>query len=209
MKVKICGMRDEQNISDILTLQPDYLGFIFYEKSKRFLDRNELDIAQISDVKKVGVFVNATISEIKETIRVCSLDVVQLHGDESVELCNTLNQEVEVWKAFGVDEQFDWKLLKDYEKSCSHFLLDTKTITYGGSGRKFNWELLQQYKLAHPLILSGGLNVGLLEEAMALSEQLPIDILDINSGIEIEPGLKNIEQARLAIGKIRNYELSS
>lgn len=188
-------MRDKENISGLLALKPDYIGFIFYAQSKRFMaDFPQIEIP--SSVKKVGVFVNETIEEIIEKINKHTLDFVQLHGNESPEFCSALSaKNIKIIKAFSVDENFDFSVTKRFEKNVSLFLFDTKGNNYGGNGVKFNWELLQNYSGKTPFLLSGGISINDAEEIKKFKHPAFLGI-DINSGFELEPGLKNIKEIK-------------
>ncbi len=196
--LKICGMKD--NIAEVAKLQPDYLGFIFYEKSPRFFDGEIPSLPE--GVKKVGVFVDEKISKILELTEKYSLDVIQLHGNESKEyvldlqwylvFSNTL-----VWKAFNLDDDFDFSTLKIFENKVDKFLFDTKGKEKGGNGFTFNWEILKKYNLKKPFILSGGIGLEELDSIKKLLKtELPIYAIDVNSKFEIEAGLKNIEDLK-------------
>lgn len=195
MKIKVCGMRNSENISALITLKPDFIGFIFYDKSKRFVaDFPPIDFPK--EIKKVGVFVNETINEIIEKAIKYKLDFVQLHGNEMPEYCEKLaSQNIKIIKAFSIDEQFDFSVLKPFEKQVSLFLFDTKGKNFGGNGIKFNWELLQNYSGKIPFLLSGGITKNEVEEIRKLKHPAFLGI-DINSGFEIEPGLKNIQEIK-------------
>lgn len=188
-------MRDKENISGLLALKPDYIGFIFYAQSKRFV----ADFPQIefpSSIKKVGVFVNESIEEIIEKAQKYDLDFVQLHGNETPEYCSALSaKDIKIIKAFSVDENFDFSATKSFEKCVSLFLFDTKGNNYGGNGVKFNWELLQNYKGKIPFLLSGGISKNDVAEIKKMKHPAFLGI-DINSGFEIEPGLKNIKEIK-------------
>ncbi len=218
VRIKICGMKYQDNITDIALLQPDYLGFIFYEKSSRFFDGS---IPQLSkNIKKVGVFVNATIEEITEKVKLYSLDLVQLHGEESVEFCEELkrhfkedNDEVisrlprsarndneipafaGIIKVFSINDHFNFDHLKPYELVCDYFLFDTKGKLPGGNGYTFNWEVLKNYSSTKPYFLSGGIGLEEIDDLnkfLRRQESQYCHAIDINSKFEIEPGLKNI-----------------
>ena len=190
MKLKICGMKYPENILEVSELLPDFLGFIFWEKSSRYFDGEIPEIAK--SIKKVGVFVNATLEEISFKIKKYDLNVIQLHGNESPEFCEKLKKEnIEIIKVFSVNDDFDFSLLKPFENTCNYFLFDTKGKLPGGNGITFNWQILQQYKLTKPIFLSGGIGLDEIENIKKLN--LPIYAIDVNSKFEIEAGLKNIE----------------
>lgn len=207
MRLKICGMRDTENITDLLALQPDYMGFIFYEKSKRFvgedLDEGLLKSFPIN-TKKVGVFVNSQPSYILEKVRKYQLDFVQLHGEELPDFCKNLRLKgVNIIKAFSVDENFNFSQLNNFKPWCDYFLFDTKGEQKGGNGIAFNWEILNRYDNEKPFFLAGGIDLENAEDAFGLSEKYKIHAIDVNSKFEVEPALKDIEKLRELIGIIK------
>ena len=189
--LKICGMKFPENILEVSKLLPDYLGFIFYEKSKRYFNGQIPEIPK--SIKKIGVFVDETLSEIVIKIEKYSLDVVQLHGQESPEFCEKLykNNQIEIIKVFSVDDNFDFEILKKYEQVCDYFLFDTKGKLHGGNGFAFDWKILKKYTSTKPFFLSGGIGLEEIEQLKLLN--LPLFAIDINSKFEIEPGLKDID----------------
>ncbi len=195
MKIKICGILDITTLEGICRLSPDMLGFIFYPASPRYMakiiDPGILDIIP-SDILRVGVFVNPSMDEVETNQLRFGLNMIQLHGDESPSFCASIqNSGLDVIKAFRVNDSFDFSLLRDYESSCKYFLFDTFTKNYGGSGQKFDWEVLNSYKLNHPFLLSGGIKPG--DEEMIISIKHPSFAgIDLNSGFETEPGRKDI-----------------
>ncbi|RLD65648.1 MAG: phosphoribosylanthranilate isomerase [Bacteroidetes bacterium] len=197
-KLKVCGMKYPDNIRQLLKLKPDFIGFIFYKKSKRYVGHN-LNIKKLNipeSIKKVGVFVNAEVDEIKDKIKEYQLDLVQLHGDESPEICKELKQTgIKISKAFQVDENFDFSVLKPFFSVCDYYLFDTKTKLYGGSGKKFNWKILEKYNNQKPFFLSGGIDLEDVDEIDKL-KNLNIFAIDINSKFEISPGVKDIEKIK-------------
>jgi len=205
-KIKVCGMRDLENIRELVKLEPDYIGFIFYEKSPRYIGEKiskEILDAIPPSIKKVGVFVNATEREMKNAITENSLNVVQLHGNESPEMCQIIRMAgVEVIKAFPVDEEFDFHSIQRYRESCGFYLFDTKTPQYGGSGKQFDWTLLDKHNFTKPVFLSGGIGLEDAEKIIRLNNK-DIKVVDINSRFEIEPGLKDIEKVKKFIEIIR------
>ena len=199
MKLKICGMKYPENMLEVGALLPDYMGFIFWEKSARYFDG--IIPALPKSIKKVGVFVNAPLEEILEKIEKHDLQAVQLHGDESVEFCETLKKKMpkltEVIKVFSILDTFDFATLKPFESVCDYFLFDTKGKLPGGNGTTFDWKVLENYPSTKPFFLSGGIG---LDEIEAVNEilktNLPVYAIDVNSKFEIEPGLKNINLVR-------------
>ncbi|MEW5677012.1 phosphoribosylanthranilate isomerase [Flavobacterium enshiense] len=190
MKLKICGMKHPTNIQEVAALQPDYLGFIFYEKSPRFFN-GELPILPKS-TQKVGVFVDAYLDDILGKIRQFNLQIIQLHGNETSEFCKLFQLiDIKIIKAFSVDDSFDFKALTAYEPVCDYFLFDTKGKHHGGNGTAFNWDILKNYPSQKPFFLSGGIGLEAINKIKQLN--LPIHALDVNSKFEIEPGLKNTQ----------------
>ena len=160
--IKICGMRETENIIAAAELKPDIMGFIFYPGSPRFAGEllNPEIVANLpADIRKTGVFVNADFDEITETVAKYSLDIVQLHGDETPELCRRIKDTgIEVIKAFNIRENMSFSFCNDYIACTDYFLFDTMTINHGGSGQKFDWKLLDRYEAGHPFFLSGGIS---------------------------------------------------
>ncbi len=199
-------MRDPENISGIVAALPDFMGFIFYPKSKRFVGFEpspEILAAVSESVQKVGVFVDETPEKVMEIVASWKLDVVQLHGNESPEYCQQIkNFGMVVFKAFSVDEQFDFAAMKAYSGVCDYFLFDTKGQLPGGTGQKFNWELLENYRGDVPFFLSGGIGPDDLEVLRNFKHPRWHGI-DINSGFEISPALKDVEKVSGFIEEIR------
>lgn len=208
MKLKVCGLKHESNITELIKLPIDYVGFIFYKKSPRFIEEN-LSFNYVKTIpkhiKKVGVFVNENLDTILNRIKQYNLDMVQLHGNESPELCNQLKSSCKVIKAFQIQDDFDFKQLENYLTVVDSFLFDNATTNYGGSGTAFNWQILKNYSYNIPFFLSGGISEQLVEEIKQL--YLPqLVAIDINSKFEIEPGLKNIEQIKQFILKLNHHD---
>ncbi|MDN3724851.1 phosphoribosylanthranilate isomerase [Aequorivita sp. SDUM287046] len=202
----------KHNIAEVAKLQPDYLGFIFYGKSPRYFD-SEIPALPLG-IKKVGVFVDATIAEILETFKKYNLDVIQLHGNETKEFVLTLNMYLrlkfwdgyEVWKVFSVDDSFDFSKTRDFVKKVDAFLFDTKGDHHGGNGKTFNWEILKNYKYKTPFILSGGIGIDEIDNLKEiLKTNLPIYAIDVNSKFEIEPGMKDFSKLKKFINAL-NHE---
>ena len=193
--IKICGMKFPSNILAVAALQPDFMGFIFYPKSPRYAE--PLDSAALNalpeSIKKVGVFVNENLENILTFIYKYKLDGVQLHGTELVGMCKELRKAgYIVIKAFPIAEAYNFKVTKAYEGVCDYFLFDTKTDTYGGSGVKFNWRMLDEYVGETPFLLSGGIAAD-DAEAIRKIEHKQFAGIDLNSKFEVRPGEKNVE----------------
>ncbi len=190
MRVKVCGMKYRDNIIEVAELNPDFMGFIFYPGSKRFVGE-DFDMPVISpEIRKVGVFVDADATYIIDKVNRYKLDMIQLHGNEKPEFCEVLNHLVPVIKAFGVDEAFDLNTLEPYKNCCDYFLFDTKTSEHGGSGKQFDWTLLEQYDNSVPFFLSGGIGSEEIEKVKI--SKLKIFAIDVNSKFETEPGVKDV-----------------
>ncbi len=206
LKIKVCGMKFQANIRALATLNPDFMGFIFYPPSQRFVgvDFEKQDIDHLNDeIVRTAVFVNAHLHEVVEFANLYGIKVIQLHGNETAEFCNELKQKgFSIIKAFGIDENFNFELLNDYLEYVDYFLFDTKTIQYGGSGLTFNWDTLQNYHLEKPFILSGGLSIENIKEVLKIKNKNFYG-LDLNSKFELEPGLKDIEKLKKAFELIR------
>ncbi len=197
--IKVCGMLHSQNIQELALLKPDFIGFIFYEKSKRYVG-SQLDINTLNTlpktIKKVGVFVDESEQIIIEIVEKYHLDYVQLHGEESPDFCKNLKENgIKVIKAFSVDESFDFEATKQYETIADLFLFDTKTAEKGGSGKTFDWQILEKYHGPKPFLLAGGIDENNFEKAKNIKHKYLFG-LDINSKFDIEPGLKNIEKLK-------------
>lgn len=194
MKLKVCGLTNRENILQVLNCKPDYIGFIFYNKSPRYIGGLSSDFVQnIASAKKVGVFVNETEIKILDCVSCYGLDFVQLHGDESPGFCSEINKSVPVIKAFRVDDDFDFSSILPFENTCHYFLFDSKNEKFGGSGQPFNHEKLREYKLNKPFFLSGGLS---LENINKIKNENAY-CLDVNSKFEISPGIKDIDKLKL------------
>ncbi|NDV93710.1 phosphoribosylanthranilate isomerase [Dysgonomonas sp. 521] len=194
MKIKVCGMKYPDNIKELNKLPVDFAGMIFYEKSPRYAAKlNPEDIRDLfrGGRKRVGVFVNADMDYIIQMADKFSLDLIQLHGDESPDFCKELNKRMPVIKAFSISESSDFEKTKAYDGLCGYFLFDTKTPQYGGSGRKFDWNILDEYKGNTPFILSGGISVDDAETIKNIKHPQFFGI-DLNSRFETEPGRKDI-----------------
>lgn len=193
MKLKICGMKYQENILDVAALSPDYMGFIFYENSPRSIDTYIPDIPK--SIKKVGVFVNESLENVKKKAAQYNLNTVQLHGHEAPEFCRELKSKgLEIIKVFSIRNEFDFSRLSGYEPFIDFFLFDTKGPNPGGNGFCFNWSVLQEYNSNKPYFLSGGIGVEQLESLKKFKNSTAAKqcyAIDINSKFELKPGLKD------------------
>lgn len=204
MIIKVCGMRDPQNIREVSALGVDLTGFIFYPESPRRVENNTLNaLLSTFNSRKVGVFVNATVEQMLEAVTAYGLDYLQLHGKESPELCSTLRKkEIPLIKAFSVSSKEDIEMTKRYEGYADYFLFDTKNERYGGSGKPFDWSILSAYQGNTPFLLSGGINPNSVEAINRFSHPRFAGI-DLNSGFESEPGIKDIEKLSAFLYQLR------
>jgi len=203
VKIKVCGMRESDNIRDVAALHPDYMGFIFYEPSPRFVGHDFMVSLQLpSSIKRVGVFVNHSIDFVMVAMKMNQLDYAQVHGDESVAYCEALKQQgVNVIKVFRVDDDFDFNSTKPFESVADYFLFDTKGKLYGGNARPFDWNLLSHYNQVVPFFLSGGIQVENIQALKNLSG-LNLHAIDINSGVEERPGFKSVSKISAIINQL-------
>lgn len=210
LKLKVCGMRDPDNIRGILDSNLDYIGYIFHPKSKRYVgEQPDPTIFEQVPVAtdKVAVFVNEELEKVIDRCKRFKIEVAQLHGSESPEYCQTVqNAGLVVFKAFAIDEQFDFSSLKKYLGTVNYFLFDTKGKLPGGTGLKFNWEILKQYYLEVPFFLSGGIGPDDLEAVLDFNHE-QLFALDINSGFELQPALKDVQKVRKFINQIRKSSI--
>lgn len=204
MKIKVCGLRDTANIKAVAALKPDYLGFILYDRSPRFVsDITAADLDNLpADIYKTAVFVNESKENIDELIANYRFNAIQLHGDESPDFAQSFRDRVVVLKAFGVDEDFDFAQLNNYANKVDYFLFDTKTAAHGGSGKTFNWDILNKYTLNVPFFLSGGLGLANLDEVKNITHPQFYGV-DLNSKFETAPGMKDIEKLKQAFNTIK------
>jgi phosphoribosylanthranilate isomerase len=196
-------MKYTQNRQEVEKLDVDFLGYIFYPRSKRFVGETPEPGLFNSEKPKVGVFVDENAFEILALSKNLGFEWVQLHGKENPKTCQLLKRQgLKIIKAFSVDENFDFEITLPYEKVANYFLFDTKTENHGGSGQKFNWSILDKYEGHIPFFLSGG--IGPDDEESILKINHPkLTGVDINSGFEDEPGLKNIEKLEKFITEIK------
>ena len=211
-QLKVCGLTKIDQIQELIELKVDFLGFIFYEKSPRFV-LNHLSLKEISEINhqgKVGVFVNETVEKIVEISEKANLNFIQLHGDEDEEfilsLSQRLSKDVKIIKVFRVGETFNFQF-SIFNSLVDYFLFDTDSKAFGGTGKTFDWKILNEIEIPKPYYLSGGIS---LENIKNLQNFVKVNMsenktltklntpfaLDINSKFEIEPGIKNLEKIK-------------
>lgn len=207
VKLKICGMKHPENIQEIASLEPDYLGFIFWDQSIRKMDFETLPKIPLN-VKKVGVFVDESIHEIFAKVNQFKLDVVQLHGSESFFFCKNVKKiGVEVIKAFSVNNDFDFNSIKEHQPFVDYFLFDTKGKLPGGNGISFDWKVLEKYSYEKPFFLSGGIGIteiDAIKDFFKTEASKHCVAIDINSRFELKPGYKS--KIKLKKFKVLLYE---
>ena len=209
MKLKICGMTSFEQLQKLGQLGVDFAGLIFYENSKRFVG-NKLNSRKSGirnlQIKKVGVFVNAGIDQVGKEVKEYGLSYVQLHGNESVEFCIAVRNFVSVIKAIRINEETDLEReLTAFEEACDYLLFDTDSKQYGGGGKQFNWERLKLSNITKPFFLSGGIG---LEEVNKLKNfhHPMLFAVDVNSRLEIEPGIKDMDMVKAFMNALNNVE---
>jgi len=196
--IKVCGMH--HNTLEVAQLRPDYLGFIFWEPSKRFFKATMPQLPH--SIKKVGVFVDSYIEEIVAKAEEYQLLLVQLHGKENVEFCTALKQKlkhIKIIKVFSIKDNFNFSVLKPFESVCDYFLFDTKGKLPGGNGYTFSWEVLKNYPSTTPYFLSGGIGleeIDKLNDFLKQPEAKYCHAIDVNSKFETAPGLKNVNKLK-------------
>jgi phosphoribosylanthranilate isomerase len=201
MIVKVCGMRDAANIRQLETLGIDWMGMIFWPKSKRYVSTPPVYLPQ--HVRKVGVFVDASLDAIRQHVEDYQLDIVQLHGQESPDMLKVLKP-LTLIKAFNIATPEDLQKTEPYEGLADYFLFDTKGKSVGGNGEKFDWSVLDNYQGETPFLLSGGIGSEDAQDVKTFHHPKCIGI-DLNSRFETEPGLKDITKLKQFLEAIR-YE---
>ncbi|GAA5090672.1 phosphoribosylanthranilate isomerase [Chryseobacterium ginsengisoli] len=200
-KLKVCGLTRLDQIQELISMNTDFLGFIFYEKSLRYV-LNHLSLEEILKIEhqgKVGVFVNESIDKIVEISQKANLNFIQLHGDEdenfTLELRKKLNPEIEIIKVIRIGVQKSEQIQKTINQqstTINYLLFDTDSTAFGGTGQQFDWNLLNEIEIPLPYFLSGGISLDNIHQLSTIKHQ-PFS-LDINSKFEIEPGMKNLNQ---------------
>jgi phosphoribosylanthranilate isomerase len=199
MKFKVCGITQLEQLGQLDELGIDYAGLIFYQRSVRYVlnklrsdDVRKLDLS----LQKTGVFVNASEEDILSQVELYGLDIVQLHGDETPSFCNHISQQVSVIKAFRItqknEQNIDW-MVRPFEDCCDFYLFDTnRKGAYGGTGEKFDWEILKRNKINKPFFLSGGIGIHDIERIKNFHHEF-LYAIDINSRVEVEDGVKDMK----------------
>lgn len=202
MRIKVCGMTSAEQVEKLDEMGVEFAGFIFYPKSPRyvykFMPRPAIKKIRGKGINKVGVFVNAPVEEVLEAVDDCGLYIVQLHGDETPRYCEKIANYVTVVKAFRLreDDNVLWKI-KDYRDIADMFLFDTEGAGYGGTGKKFDWTLLQGLNIGKPFFLSGGIDPGDTDKLKSFAaDPVAKDLfsLDVNSKFELSPGVKDMNK---------------
>lgn len=206
LKIKVCGMAYPENVEEVCTLEPDYVGYIFFQGSRRYVgDRPDRSIFSIPgrEIGKIGVFVNEAITTVKQIQSRYGLDLVQLHGTESPEYCRTLkNEGIPVIKALKPYPTLDDRHIHDFKDHVDYLLFDTPGQEHGGTGRKFDWNYLDGADVPLPFFLSGGIGPDDKDAVAGIKHNQLLGI-DVNSRFEIAPGMKHIGLLRQFIREIR------
>ena len=191
--IKVCGMREADNIREVEALGVDWLGLIFWPKSSRYVSERPDYLPQ--HVKRVGVFVDENLDTVRKKADDYALDLIQLHGSESPDYIRALKASCSIIKAFSIATADDLEQTKDYEGLVDYFLFDTKGPSVGGNGVQFNWDVLKDYHGKTPFLLSGGIGPDDAERIQAFHHPQCIGI-DLNSRFELSPGLKDINKLK-------------
>tara|TARA_B100001741_G_scaffold281373_1_gene255155 strand:- start:77 stop:685 length:609 start_codon:yes stop_codon:yes gene_type:complete len=200
MIVKVCGLKEINNINQLNEIDIDLMGFIFYNKSSRFI-KQEINISNLTK-KKVGVFVNESLENIKKKIKEYDLNYVQLHGDETPKFSKKLMNYCKVIKVFRISENFDFNSTNQYTDCCDLFLFDTFSKKFGGSGKKFDWNKIKSFN-NKKFLLSGGIDIDSIDEIKGVKNENEFFLgIDINSKFEIYPGLKDIKKVKMFLKKL-------
>ena len=202
MRIKVCGMTQPEQVAELAEMGITFAGFIFYPKSPRYVFKH-MTTAQIkkeNNINKVGVFVNASIEDVLHMVDECRLSMVQLHGDETAKYCEKIADYVSVVKAFRLsdNDSVDY-MVRSYMDVCDMFMFDTMGAGYGGTGKKFDWNLLTNVRVGKPFFLSGGIQPGDGEALKAFAQTnvgKGLFAIDINSNFETSPGIKNMPLIR-------------
>jgi phosphoribosylanthranilate isomerase len=209
IKIKICGMRDPDNIRTVAALRPDFLGFIEYARSPRFVGEYFRPSEITPSISRVGVFVNQSPDFIKQRVAFAGYDAIQLHGDETPDFCAQMRSDgLRVIKVFRIDDAFDFDETKAYLNKVDLFLFDARGKQPGGNGIRFDARTLLRYDQRVPFFLSGGLQPETLAEDIMNLAEMNLYGVDMNSGVELEPGLKDPVRVEASIQYVRSTKLS-
>ncbi|ASS47724.1 MAG: hypothetical protein A3D31_18025 [Candidatus Fluviicola riflensis] len=199
-QIKVCGLTNNIESRKIVAIpEVDFIGFIFAEQSPRFTQESVPSFGK----QRVGVFVNASLETIEQTIQHHQLTTVQLHGDETPDFCKQLPKDILVIKAFGIATKTDLEATDSYKNAVDYFLFDTKTGQRGGSGVSFDWEILTDYKGPKSFFLSGGIGLDTLVSLAHFDHPFCIGY-DLNSRFEIAPGIKNVQLIETFIQQLQH-----
>ena len=203
MRIKVCGMTQMEQVDKLADLGVTFAGFIFYPKSPRYVFKHmtTTQIRKENNINKVGVFVNAPVEEVLHMVDECRLHMVQLHGDESPKYCEKIADYVSVVKAFRLsdNDSVQW-MIKPFMDVCDMFMFDTMGAGYGGTGKKFDWNMLQGQTIGKPFFLSGGIEPGDEDKLKTFTAEpvaKALFAIDINSKFELAPGIKEMDKVRL------------
>jgi len=211
MRIKVCGMTQIEQVDKLADLGVAFAGFIFYPKSPRYVFKHmtTTQIRKENNINKVGVFVNAPVEEVLHMVDECRLHMVQLHGDESPRYCEKIADYVSVVKAFRLsdNDSVQW-MIRPFMDVCDMFMFDTMGAGYGGTGKKFDWNMLQGQTIGKPFFLSGGIEPGDEDKLKAFTVEPVAKALfavDINSRFELAPGIKELDKVGLFAANLKEY----
>jgi phosphoribosylanthranilate isomerase len=211
MRIKVCGMTKPEQVEQLDEMGVEFAGFIFYPRSPRYVYKS-MPANEIRKIKgkinKVGVFVNAEVDEVLRAVDQCGLYLVQLHGDESPKFCEKIADYISVIKVFRISEadNIEWKI-REYYDVADMFMFDTEGAGYGGTGKRFNWELLKGLNIRKPFFLSGGIGPDDVENINAFKNDVvakDLFALDVNSKFEITPGIKDMNMVKQFVERVKS-----
>ncbi len=209
MRVKVCGITKAVQAQQVSEAGADFAGFIFYPPSSRYVYKHmpASEIKKLRNINKVGVFVNADVDDVLRAVDECGLYLVQLHGNESPRYCEKISQYITVIKAFRVStgDNISWKI-KDYHDAADMYMFDTDGAGYGGTGKKFDWQMLKDENISKPFFLSGGIapeDAGAIQQFQQHGVAKDLFALDINSRFEVSSGIKDIAKVRGFISSLK------
>ncbi|MBC7902463.1 MAG: phosphoribosylanthranilate isomerase [Gemmatimonadaceae bacterium] len=210
MRIKVCGMTQVEQVDELADMGVAFAGFIFYPKSPRYVFKHmtTTQIRKEKNINKVGVFVNASVEEVLHMVDECRLHMVQLHGDESPKYCEKIADYVSVVKAFRLsdNDSVEW-MIRPYMEMCDMFMFDTMGAGYGGTGKKFDWQILNEKVIGKPFFLSGGIEPGDEKKLRDFSKEpvaKALFAIDINSKFDLTPGVKDMNLIKKFIGNLNS-----